>query len=798
MDFDLRLKALSRLAQSTTEAAETAMRKELDKVTAALDSDTQYDLLEQHLEVLETIGHRFSTIATKSILEFIDAIEARQITYSPHDRSLESEITKYQNASTLIIRSVEALKELRYLETKSVLHALLNLSQHRLDNVRASAFEALELLARYDINVFYGNDKVPGIGAAPQKLIIDDLELLLENDLRKHFSAILVLADGLLSPTIHGTSWSYKSVVLSQGPTPALPTVEDIRSRSIQLLKRMYEMTAAVTLKLEVIRVLNEATRTHGLGQINEHTANMIVRDSVDVLTFYTTLVHREDLQVIQKIEDSSYWIFYHAIRSEIATTALGVEEAIRQHSEYQIYKTLIGFEGKFSNWSELKSDDGTGEDVDKYRKEKASGYARSITPDSYEEWRQRILKYAQTESNDLATFPNFYHFLEVFADTQPNLALQFISTDPEQMKGFLIPLLRSLWRGSQGSATRSLVTAWIEEGRYLPQCTRQFLANEHLDRETLSLLLRRARELGDLTTIGAVISVAASNYSKDKTWLIDDLFLPALEALTDHSSTSWIFDFWFRRESRVVVRELREQGINLILRNLLAMKTIDHQAEEILYLIAQRYPHKVLTYLCQRLLAHSQDSEELVSSFDAIPFRLHKLNEPLSKIPGEAARVVREQYDGNYSMFIFRGARLLKIIFPEFPKEFEAELLNIVRAGGSTNCEFVLAVLRNYEGEPFIHNVCKEIIRLLPPDSPFRTEVAIAMESTGVVTGEFGMADAYERKKNEVNDWVTDPDAKVQEFAKWYVANLETMSAAWRKRAEEEIALRKHRYGEQ
>jgi hypothetical protein len=313
-----------------------------------------------------------------------------------------------------------------------------------------------------------------------------------------------------------------------------------------------------------------------------------------------------------------------------------------------------------------------------------------------------------------------------------------------------------------------------------------------------LIMLLRKARQMEDLDTVAGVLSVAASNYSDSKLWLIDDLFLPALEVLTEHSKTNWICDFWFRRESRVVVRELSEQGIDLVLRNLLALKTIEYQAEEVLYLIAQRFPRKVLSFLCQRLVAHSQDGEQLTSTYDAIPFRLHKLNEPLSKIPDEAVRVVRGQYDGDYSMFIFRGARLLKAIFPNFPAEFEAELLKLVRVGGKTNCEFVLAVLRNYEGEPFIHKLCKEIVRLLPPDSPFRTEVAIAMESTGVVTGEFGIAEAYERKKSEVNDWVTDPDEKVQEFAKWYMASLEQMSVARRKQAEEDIALRKHRYGEQ
>jgi hypothetical protein len=312
-----------------------------------------------------------------------------------------------------------------------------------------------------------------------------------------------------------------------------------------------------------------------------------------------------------------------------------------------------------------------------------------------------------------------------------------------------------------------------------------------------LSLLLDKAKQQEDLDTVVSVISVAASNYVTNKAWLISDLFLPALEVLTQHSKTNWIFDFWFRRESRVVIRELSEPGIDLVLRNLMALKTIEYQAEEVLYLIALSSPRKVLEFLCKRLAFRAEDGE-LSSPYDAIPFRLHKLNEPLSKIPRDAVRMVREQYNGDYSMFIFRGARLLKLIFPSFPEEFESELLKVLRTGDDEDCEFVLAILRNYEGQPFIHKICKEIIKLLPSESPLRTEVLVALESTGVVSGEFGMAEAYERKRNEVSVWVNDPNDKIQEFAKWYMANLQQLSAAERKRAEEQIALRKHRYGEQ
>lgn len=791
MEFDVRVKALSRLAESNTDAAQVALQKELDKVKAALETETQYDLLAQHLEILEAIGFRFSAVAMKIILDFIQTIESRQITYSAQDLLHGHEIAKYLNSSALIVRAIEVLKGFRYLETKRILHPLLDLSQHKSETVRLQAIEALHSLVNYDLDVFYGSTNQPGVGAIPQKIVLDELEVLSEDKLRKFFSVILTLVDGLLSPTIHGASWSSEAATLSQAPTPALPAINDIRRRSIQFLKKLYTVAATVPLQQSTIQTLNGATRRHGVSQIDEARAKMFARDSIDVLAFYTSLIPTADLQIVQKIEDMGYWIFYHANSHEVEEAALALEKTIRENSEYQIYKILIGYEGKIHDWAKLKVDEESWRETDDLRKERALDYVSTINSDNYEEWRNRILKYAQTESADLATFPVFYQFLEAFATSKPELALRLLSTDHAAIKGFLIPILRGLWTGPQGVVTKRLITDWIEEGHYLQSCARQFLSNEHADRGTLVLILAKARQTNDFDVVVSVMSVAASNYSNDKPWLIGDLFLPALQLLTQHSRTNWIYDFWFRREALPLVRNLNEQGIDLILQNLLALKTIEYQAEEILYLIAQRFPHKVLNYLCQRLLASP------ASAFDAIPFRLHKLNEPLARIPAEAVRLVREQYDGNYSMFIFRGARLLKTIFPQFPQAFEAELLKMVQTGDITESEFVLAVLRNYEGQPFIHKVCKEIIRRLPPESQFRTEVAIAMQSTGVVTGEFGLAEAYERKKAEVKDWMSDPDTKIQEFAKWYLEDLDAMSAAERKRAEEQITLRKHRYGE-
>ncbi len=794
MDFDLRLKAISRLATSETDAAAEALKKTLEKALASLHKDTEYDLLEQSLSVLEAIAHRFSDVVAAEIIGFIAAIKTRQITYDNKHAAFIAEVAKYQNASTLAIRAIEVLLRVRYLETQTVTQALLKLSIDDDVDIRKDAIESLRKVAAYDLNVFYGNDRQGGIGGQPQKQMLDVVSGLRDEELVKFQHAALQIAESLLSPTIEGTRWSSTAVTISHGAAPAEGGVADIRSGTIQLLKRLYALLLGTPRKLSVINVLNSATRPHHAPTGGEDVAAMIAGNTQDVLAFYKSLADMADFQIVQKIESLSYWVYYHAPNEKVKRDALEIEQTIAANAEYQIYKTLIGFEGIFLSWEDLRRNDSYWEETDKFRRGKATDFANSINDDNFPTWRARILSYAKTESEDLATFPNFYHFLETFATAQPKLALKLLSDDTKEIAGFHIPLLRGLWAGPEQPALREILDAWIAAGQYLYASTKQFLDCPTLDRTLVKRLLDRAAELNDLNTVALVMSVAALNYRDDHS-IIRDLFLPALEILTERGSPQWIFDMWFRREARDIVSKLDDAGTDLILRNMMLLEKIDHQAEELLYLIAQRMPQKVVAFLCQRLAV--DESGEKRKTYDAIPYRLHKLDKPLAAIPREAVRIVRAKYDGDYGMFIFRGAHLLKTIYPQFSPEFESELLSLVDEGGDGNLEFVLAVLRNYEGQTFIHNICKAIVKQVPADSQYRTEVAVALQNTGVVSGAYGFAEAYERKKAEMQEWLNDPSENVKEFAAWYINGLDAMSTADRQRADEEIALRKQRYDE-
>lgn len=794
MDFDLRLKAISRLATSETDAAAEALKKALGKALASLHEDTEYDVLEQSLSVLEAIAHRFCDVVATEIVAFIEAIKTRHITYDEKHAAFVTEIAKYQNASTLAIRAIEVLLRVRYLATQTVTQALLKFSIDEDGDIRKEAIDSLKKVAAYDLNVFYGDDRQGGIGGRPQKQILDVISGLCDKELIEFQHAALQIADNLLSPTIEGTRWSSTAVTISHGAAPADGGVAEIRSGTIQILKRLYALLEGTPRKLSVINVLNSATRPHHYPTGGDDVAAMITGNTQEVLAFYKSLVPTADFQVVQKIEGLSYWVYYHAPNDQVKRDALAIEQAIAGNAEYQIYKTLIGFEGIFLSWEDLRRKDSYWEETDKFRREKATEFANSINAGNFQAWRARILSYAKTESEDLATLPNFYHFLETFATARPKLALQLLSEDTKAIAGFHIPLLRGLWNGPEQPALREILDAWIAAGQFLYASTKQFLDCPTLDQTLVTRLLARAVELNDLNTVALVMSVAASNYRDDDS-IIRELFLPALEILTEREDPRWIFDMWFRREARAVISKLDDAGTELILRNMMFLERIDHQAEELLYLIAQRMPQKVLAFLCQRLAV--DESGQKRKTYDAIPYRLHKLDKPLAAIPREAVRIVRAQYHGDYGMFMFRGAHLLKTIFPQFAPEFENELLSLMDEGGNGNLEFVLAVLRNYEGQTFIHNICKAIVKQVPADSQYRIEVSIALQNTGVVSGAYGFAEAYERKKTEMQEWLNDPSEKIKEFAAWYINGLDAMSVADRRRADEEIALRKQRYDE-
>ena len=116
-------------------------------------------------------------------------------------------------------------------------------------------------------------------------------------------------------------------------------------------------------------------------------------------------------------------------------------------------------------------------------------------------------------------------------------------------------------------------------------------------------------------------------------------------------------------------------------------------------------------------------------------------------------------------------------------------------QSGKREDIEFVIRPMSSYHGEQFLNASCKEIVRALLAGDLLLDHVEIILHSTGVVAGEFGLVEAYTRKKQEMTEWLSDADAHVRAFAESYVRLHDRQIAAEQRRSEESIELRKRMY---
>jgi hypothetical protein len=811
VDSTTRIKVLKRLAQSRTTAADEAIGRACAEAFAALAESSHYDSLEFALEVLATVGFRRSEEAVASLSQFIRTVAGRALHHPDVLRNWGAALTRYRSAQSLILKAISVLSDLRYLETPEVTDLLLWATTYAEESVRKAANEALRGLAKYNLSVFYGSEDKSrrGIGAAPQLAVLDTIETKDDVFLVENFGGVLTLLEGLLATSMESARWSSTAVTLSRAVVPAAGEVPAVRRRSVGLLKRIYGLSETKRQKLAVIRALSAAARAESRVDVDKDYSDMIAADAQEVLRILGQIASSEaDLQIVQKIESDSYWIHFHSPADEVRSAALAVKAIIDSNFEYSIYKTLIGFEGVFGEWTGSRGDRAYSTAAQERRMQGAIVLATQIPADGFDVWKRRILTFSETESSDMATFPVFYEFLSEVARLYPDFALDLLTNESAALSAFLIPILRGVWDSDRRAELLQLMVGWIDGGSTeakstLYACAKLFLSTSSVDLDVMERILNKAVQLKDAHVLRQVAAVGiARTTDEDQQKQLKNLFLHALRELTVLGDARWVSDIWYREEVKEVVADLSTAERQEVLRNLRFLPQIDYQAEDVLAVIAEREPGEVVDFLCARVYEPEDGIREKAENdggrYEDIPFQLNGLDEKLAANPPMVVRRVLGWYRKDSALFLYRGAKLLQLVFPQFPEAFRDALIQLLHAAREEAPGFVSSVLRAYDGQSFIQPVAKELIKELPPDSELLNEISIALQSTGVVSGEYGMSEAYENKRLEILHWLEDPNDRVRAFAASYAAELESMRDIERRRVDESIALRKFEYGEE
>ena len=191
-------------------------------------------------------------------------------------------------------------------------------------------------------------------------------------------------------------------------------------------------------------------------------------------------------------------------------------------------------------------------------------------------------------------------------------------------------------------------------------------------------------------------------------------------------------------------------------------------------------------------LLAKGADTGDDAQG-ELIPFEFQGLEAVLAKDPELAVRKGLAWFTQEPTEFRFRGGSLLNRAFPTCTPELAAALGKLVKAGGAKEADFSLALLQNYLGSTSSDGVLKELVSHFPHDDRILGAVRTLINSPGAAapSGEFGLANAWQVKKESLANWLTDERPVVKSFTKQHLAELDRMIVAERHRVEAERELR-------
>jgi len=683
---------------------------------------------------------------------------------------------KGKSHNDLIIKCIELLDKIRYLELKDTFALFIKLSVHQDQSIQSKAKEALKNIAGYNLYI------LERIGYNPQLFLLNEVEKWDNRKLMHYCSVLLEITDELLSPSFEGHSMKdYKTFTLQFGALKVDDNLEKIRERTIVLLKKLYLLTKDLKQKQKIIQTLQEATRLPDRGGYDKDMENMVLDNTNALIDYYISIIPNADNKIVKDIEGQIYWLIEWFDRERLPRIK-ELQSMIVSNKEYEVFRTLVGYDYYFP-------EDFDWEKVEKERRNKIQEFINNISEENY-----KLVTKNYSLLEDRGEFQHFNIFLNELAKQKPKIAYKLLTKNESKLEPFLIYLISGIYESKLKRLAKELISKWVNEGKHLSICALVFDYVGAMDKSLISDIFKKAKEIEDKDIqndiYNNIIRAVVKNYPKHKN--TKSLFINSIGELTKNKNWYWIHNSWRHRD--LILKSLTKRDADTIFENLLFLPDIKFPAEEVLISIAEKYPQKIISFFYKRLLIQKKKKQE--DHYDAIPYRLHQIKKPLGENSEIIVSEILKWFKKKDYLLHWEGSHLIQAIFPTFNKVLEEELIKLIKYKNERNIRIVFNILRAYKGEGFLHNVCKELIKEYPKNEDYHKKIFSVLSQIGVVWGEYGFVEGFKKKKEEIQSWKKDKNKAIKLFVKKYEDHLEKRISFEKKQADEDIELRKRRFG--
>lgn len=746
----------------------------LEVVVASENNNERVDNLERLADHVLPFYNDLNSIYPEILLKLVDAVkQARKIESSEIETPFGSLPGK--TFGDVIEGVAGILQTYRCLDIERTFDVICEIFvETRIANERTPLIELSRGIAKYEMKIW------AACGTEVQKILLVKIKAL-PPDLKDLLSPMLMaMLDEMLKTEVTGTTHGVDTLTLHRHSIGPSEDLRLIRHDSIELLKEFFIADASESVRREIAHILMSAKFTSDRHKKIDLLEEFVMQDACNIIEFYAQSTSDTNYELLETLEEDALrtYRYYQGatcrsegateFRSKLLKSLLLFRDCLNGSSDFVIYKTLVGFESVFPpEWDRELSY----EEKENYRDKNIEIYLNEINEENAEFWFDIVKRCAKTESNDNATFLKFADFLQKLSEKKPEIVISYIGKMDHHLARFLNFLLIGLFKSSCQERILSITKQWVTDGQYLEYIAHYFKCCESIDQDLINQVFKRALELENDVVVTDIMGISIFKYKQNPTFYLDELFFRALAKLDAVGNTKWVDLAKFSIFSDNIFEIFDSTQAETVLDTLIAYPKIEYGADAVVTNLAKKWPNQVIDFLGRRD-SFSRGSDQ--NGYQAFPSRTFHFKRYIAAASEYLIECALQWFYSDENSFQYNGGAFLSAIFPEFSPALTDHLERLVRTKDRRKINFVVAVISQYQGESFLHDLCKKIVESLEPDDDLLNQIMSALRSTGVVMGEYGFAEAYAEKKAEMELWLEDDRPKVVAFAKDSVFKLD------------------------
>jgi ppGpp synthetase/RelA/SpoT-type nucleotidyltranferase len=638
------------------------------------------------------------------------------------------------------------------------------------------------------------------VGPGLQHLFVDRIAGLDDAALVAASPTVTTMLREALSSTVTGTSWQAESMILHTGSVAVTDDLKAVRRDALQQLERLHGLLSEGRERRELRFAMLAAGNTPNNAGYTDLLGEVIMDDLTRVITFFTSILPELGLEEKRRVEVDLHHRFYAyhtlppamadnpelvAAQGRLLVAIASCRAALDGDADLDRYRALVGHDSVTPiMWAKPGFDYQAAAEE---RSVKVDALVASVDAQSAEQWLTRLERFVETRSDDMATFLGLQEFIKKLAAAQPDILVAWLPQLSDRLADWLPGMLHGLSEAGHSAASLSLIEAWVAGDRHLSSIAWYLQFAEAFRFDLLATITAKALAANDDQVLQNVTVAAARQSTKHPDGLFDQIFLPAAQSLSSRRLFGWVGGM-FNWDQLGLLKGLSAQQVEPLLKILVEMPRLGTNGEALLAVVAREHVQAVIDLIGERF-AHERDSDDL--RYEDLPYSLHYLRAPLALAPAEIAAAARRWFDVDPSLAQFRGGRLIAELFPNLEHPLYPLLYRQVEESRE-GIEFVLSVLRAFKGENFLHPLLRAIVGFLPADDELLHIVDIVIDTSGVLTGEYGSVEAQEARKALVSEWDADENETVRAFAARFIKSADNQLAMERRRTDRSVALRK------